>query len=553
MSDLSEKSLDALQAGVKKLHRTAEGATSSTRSRKCHSKALKTSADVLSLLGDPGRFHYMQFFALCLQFTSLAMSDLIPIFYNLSPQSVVCRDDDPDNDHSTWPEHDAGMGSNASQLIMEKFVFRNDTSLPNYCRCREGALTYIYRDNRTTSLISEMNLVCEKAPLASLATTLYYVGSALAGPFMGLLSDRHGRRPVLLLCCLALSIVNIATIFVTNYILYVLLQCLSGITRVGIYSTTFILLMEWTPTLRRTVVAAASEFFFPAGVMALAVCAYYLHQWRHIQIALAASNSVFILNIWFAQESVVWLLANGKTCAANETIHKIAKFNGKPLNSEDLESVDSFAVAEAEALTESQSGIFDCLRDPEIRRITLLISVVWFAAKFGYSGLSYLIDTLSSNVAVDLLIGGSLELIPWAITFAISANLSSDKKYPISGFFAMAAVLAIAAGAIPSWSRLLALSSRMTIVGCLSLMFMHAAELLPTAVRSSGFGVAMFFFMVGGMVSPQLVLLASFVAIPGIPVFIVGGVSLLGALAVLALPLGPVETTKTTTLYRRLE
>ena len=62
--------------------------------------------------------------------------------------------------------------------------------------------------------------------------------------------------------------------------------------------------MEWTPVTRRTIVAAASEFFFPAGVMTLAACAYYLQQWRHIQVALAVSNAVFILNLWWAIETV---------------------------------------------------------------------------------------------------------------------------------------------------------------------------------------------------------------------------------------------------------
>ena len=70
--------------------------------------------------------------------------------------------------------------------------------------------------------------------------------------------------------------------------------------------------------------------------------------------------------------------------------------------------------------------------------------------------------------------------------------------------------MAFAVGFLPpDWrSRTyLALAARMSLVGSYCLMFLYAAELFPTAIRSSGFGVGFFFFMTGGMLSPLLKLL----------------------------------------------
>lgn len=56
-----------------------------------HKLALESPDDALELVGNPGRFHYFQVFALCLQLALAFMADLIPIFYNLQPQSITCE------------------------------------------------------------------------------------------------------------------------------------------------------------------------------------------------------------------------------------------------------------------------------------------------------------------------------------------------------------------------------------------------------------------------------------------------------------------------------
>ena len=51
---------------------------------------LKDVDDILRILGDPGRFQMIQFSLLALQYFPLALNDLLPIFYSLSPAEIRC-------------------------------------------------------------------------------------------------------------------------------------------------------------------------------------------------------------------------------------------------------------------------------------------------------------------------------------------------------------------------------------------------------------------------------------------------------------------------------
>lgn len=79
------------------------------------------------------------------------------------------------------------------------------------------------------------------------------------------------------------------------------------------------------------------------------------------------------------------------------------------------------------------------------------------------------------------------------------------------GFFVTAGIVTLASGLVTTAKLriVLALLGRMSLVGSYCLMFLYAAELFPTQIRNSGFGVGFFFFMVGGMLSPHLSSLVS--------------------------------------------
>lgn len=56
--------------------------------------------------------------------------------------------------------------------------------------------------------------------------------------------------------------------------------------------------MEWIPTRERTLVGTLTSFFFTFGQMVLAGLAYWLRDWRKLQVAVCAPHFLFFAYSW---------------------------------------------------------------------------------------------------------------------------------------------------------------------------------------------------------------------------------------------------------------
>ena len=80
----------------------------------------------------------------------------------------------------------------------------------------------IHNHNKLTFSCSQFSLVCKSDYLVDLSTTIYMIGSALGAVLITPLSDRFGRKPVLLLSLWIQGIVGIGVAFVQSYIAFVI-------------------------------------------------------------------------------------------------------------------------------------------------------------------------------------------------------------------------------------------------------------------------------------------------------------------------------------------
>lgn len=77
-------------------------------------------------------------------------------------------------------------------------------------------------------LCFQWDLVCGDAYKTSLATTIYFVGVMLGGLVFGTLSDKFGRRPILLFTMFTPSLIGIMVFFIKNYIAFIILRFVLG-------------------------------------------------------------------------------------------------------------------------------------------------------------------------------------------------------------------------------------------------------------------------------------------------------------------------------------
>lgn len=110
--------------------------------------------------------------------------------------------------------------------------------------------------------------------------------------FLGYLSDNFGRKKVSLvfltvltvdlLICQLLQIEWLGLTDHTQYFIYMVSQMLIGVCGNGIFSVTYILLIELTTPKYSTVVSSVNLYMFVFGELLIAAVAYFARSWHII-------------------------------------------------------------------------------------------------------------------------------------------------------------------------------------------------------------------------------------------------------------------------------
>ena len=81
---------------------------------------------------------------------------------------------------------------------------------------------------RVVAYVRQFDLVCERAYLSYLATTIYFLGVMLGGLTFGPLAEKFGRRPVLLVSLVASVAFSISLTLANSYVAFVLIRLVNG-------------------------------------------------------------------------------------------------------------------------------------------------------------------------------------------------------------------------------------------------------------------------------------------------------------------------------------
>lgn len=151
------------------------------------------------------------------------------------------------------------------------------------------------------------------------------LGQLLGALPMAWAADRVGRRPILLIGTLlyAGAAGVIALIPDGDWGLLILLRFLVGVGYAGVVSTQLALLVEFSPTRLRTMIAGSAGAFAPIGVLLASASVGYLLPvlgWRWLA-ALGASPLLLAALLFFVlPESVRWLAGQGRLAEAQSTL-----------------------------------------------------------------------------------------------------------------------------------------------------------------------------------------------------------------------------------------
>ncbi|KAJ6654231.1 hypothetical protein lerEdw1_007328 [Lerista edwardsae] len=160
-----------------------------------------------------------------------------------------------------------------------------------------------------STIVSEWDLVCESRTLRQLAQSLYMAGVLIGSVLFGGLSDRFGRKALIVWSYLQMGAAGACTAFVPTFTAYCVCRFLTGMAMSGIVLNSVSLCMEWIPTKYRAIVGTINGYCYTTGQFILAGVAYLIPDWRWLQLTVSLPFLVFFLYSWFSTSFAYYGLA----------------------------------------------------------------------------------------------------------------------------------------------------------------------------------------------------------------------------------------------------
>ncbi|KFV04166.1 Solute carrier family 22 member 13, partial [Tauraco erythrolophus] len=393
-------------------------------------------------------------------------------------------------------------------------------------KCSSG---WVYPSAEAPSLLTEFDLVCDRKDLNDISQSIYMAGLLLGAMIFGPLSDRIGRRPVLLISILLQCVFGLAIAFVPHFYVYMAFRCVVGASVSGILITALALATEWVGVSSRPKAVLISHCCFAVGQMLLAGFSYAIRNWRLLEIAGSAPLFALFFYICILPESARWLVMKGRIEEAKKVLQKAASINKRTIPPALLEQL------KPETQTKSGSTL-DLFRKKHLRKVTLVMSYTWFAVSLVYYGLSLNVTSFGLDIYLTQLAFGVVELA--ARSSCICLLQWFGRKKPQAVLLLLSGLMCLIITGIPEdqpvVTTVLAIIGKFTASASFSTSYVYSAELFPTVVRQTGVGLCSMLARVAGIMAPLIRLLGQYHQ--AIPMAIFGSAPVVGGLLCVLLP-----------------
>ncbi|XP_022250799.1 solute carrier family 22 member 21-like isoform X1 [Limulus polyphemus] len=310
-------------------------------------------------------------------------------------------------------------------LAIPRVQSKNDSGIYSSCLVYKNFTSHMKEENSTTAcasweydnsfytstIIDEWDLVCENDWLPSMSTSLYMGGFMTSVFISGQLSDRYGRRPIILFGGIIFLASGFACAFSTSFLMFNILRFLVAFGASGTVLTIIILLLEVIGPEYRSILGICYQFGWALGYTILPGVAFLVKKWRHFQLIISVPWILLCSIWWFLPESPRWLLSHGKVKLAEKEIRNAARVNGKIVSNWQviMAQLMTKEKQEEEMKRNRQATFLDLFKTPNMRKKSLNNFLFWFVNAFTYYGLSLHTNDMGGNPLINFFIAGTLE------------------------------------------------------------------------------------------------------------------------------------------------
>ncbi|XP_059472589.1 solute carrier family 22 member 13-like isoform X2 [Neocloeon triangulifer] len=387
-----------------------------------------------------------------------------------------------------------------------------------------------------TTLIVETQWVCDKSWIPYFGQSAFSLGSTIGTLCLGLLADKIGRMPVLVISNTIGAVANVVTALCpTTIASYAAVRLLAGTASDSNFNMMYLLVMEYLrPSLRSVGLNLAVGVFYMVGCVSVPWISHAAGHWRFFILITASPALLLPIVPFLVPESARWALAAGKgPQAAFQSMQKIAKFNKRKLLPEDEAN---FIVRASRLRPNPRANILGLFCSPRLRRNTLILLFKSMVLTLCYDAIS------RYSVGPDplaMLSFGSLVILPGCAVVAFMQEKVGRKLLALSALFFCAFFIAIAGGmrkvdVSHSYSISMALLGRFAVVVAYNSGAQYTAELVPAQVQAGGVAAIHVAGYAASILSPQVLYLEQLY--PSLPELVLGILAALGAVLCLFLP-----------------
>ncbi|XP_058734741.1 organic cation/carnitine transporter 3-like [Vicia villosa] len=357
------------------------------------------------------------------------------------------------------------------------------------------------------TIISQFHLECASDFIIGLPQSSFFIGCLIGTFALATLADTSlGRKNMLILSCLSMSVASIVIVFSTNVWIYSGFKFLIGFWRASIGTCVLVLLTEKVSTEWRFTVGIVEYFCFTLGYMSLPGVAYIFRfsSWKNIYIWTSIPAIIYsIVGYCFVTESPRWLLMQGRNQEAIAMLKGMTSQENEDLTASLLLSAPPKQRASVFQLYSSITTLFE--RRWALKRM-LAIMVLGIGIGIVYFGMPLAVGNLGFDIYLAVVFNALMEIPSCVATYFLENRQRKPSILSFSLASGISCVLCVVAGSRLQGIKVgLALISFFSACTAYNVFLIYIIELFPTSVRNTTTSLVRQAIVFGNIFSPFLI------------------------------------------------